>query len=147
MRLASAAWLTELRGLGRAFVHVLEAEWSALSAELGASGRTFLRALALFAMAIVILGWVAGLLSLAAVFLLSLYMPTWVSVLIVAGALALLAVLLILRGRVAMARAQPPAEIVKRRVDGHVAWLQSQVGAAGERGPGATHREPDDGAV
>ena len=139
MRLGSSAWLTDLAGLGQAFTDVLKAEWAALTDDLSQSGRTLLRGLAIICLAIVMVGWVAGLLSLALVFLLSLYLPTWVAALIVAGALAVLAAALFLWGKAVLGEVRPPGQLVQTHVDGHVEWLQGQM-----RGAASATEEIDD---
>lgn len=140
MRLGSLGWLSGLGGLGRAFIDVLEAEWSALTADLGRSGRILLRGLAIVVVALVILGWVAGLLSLALIFFLDQYLPTWAAVLIVAAALTLLALALLLWGRSVLDRFEPPTAVVQSHVEGHVEWVRGEI-----RRAAASGEEADDG--
>jgi hypothetical protein len=127
MRLRPPAWLLELRGLGHAFGDVLLAEWAALTADLSRSAWALLRGLALVASAIVIMGWVAGLLSLGLISFLDQYLPLWVAVLIVAASLAAIAWMLFLRGRATLRRLQTPLALAKRHVEGHVEWLQGEL--------------------
>lgn len=130
MRLGSSVPLAALRSLGRAFVEVLKAEWAALIADLGASGRRLARGLIILGLSIVLLGWVAGLASLALVAYLNLFLEMWQAAVIVAAGLLLIAFVLFLWGKSTLAGVKRPSELVQTRVEGHVEWLRSQVDTA-----------------
>ena len=126
MSLKSPAWLLPLAAVGRAFIDVLEAEWSALTADLSASARRLLRGLLILCLAMVALGWVLGVISLALISYLHLFLEWWQSAGIVAILLLALSAALFLWAKSILGGIRPPTELVQRRVQEHVAWLQGQ---------------------
>ena len=126
MSLKFRAWLLALGGVGQAFIDVLEAEWSAFTADLSASGRRLLRGLLILCMAAVTLGSATAVASLALIAYLHLFLEWWQAAGLVAALLFALSAALFLWGRTVLRGIRPPTELVQTRVQDHVAWLGSQ---------------------
>lgn len=134
MRLPTGEWLAALVDIGRAFIDVLKAEWQALTADFGASGRLLARGLLILAVALVLIVWVVILLSLALAAYLETFVERWQAILIVAGGMLVIGVLLLLWGKSVVGRVRKPSEMVQTRLADHRAWLDSQIGRVETRG-------------
>ena len=134
MKIRRPAWLGALVGAGRAFIEVLKAELDALQKELSHSSRELLRALVLLGIAVVLVGWVLGLLATALIAYLQSTgaLSLWQATLLVAALLAVLAVGLAWWSRNILRRLHTPAELVRRRLGDHFEWVEGEM-----RRPGA----------
>lgn len=145
MRFRRPRWLDAIAAVGRAFLEVLAAELGELQRELSHAGRQALRALALLALAVVLLGWVLGLLATALIaYLESLpALNLWQATLIVAAALVVVIGVLVAWARSILRRIRPPGEMIQSRIRGHLEWVETQVEGPRRRA-GAAPEEGDD---
>lgn len=144
MRFRRPRWVDALSAVGRSFLEVVAAELSELQHELSDAGRKALRAVALLALSVVLLGWVLGLLATALIaYLESLpALNLWQATLIVAAALLVLIVVLVSWAVSILRRIRPPGEMIQSRIRGHLEWVENQV-----EGPSGTSEvEMDDDA-
>ncbi len=135
-------WLELLRELGRAVGDLLRAELAALGEDLTANVRSLATGLALVAAAATVAFWLLGVLTLAAVEVLALWLPRWGATLIVGGVLLILLAVLGLVARGRFRRLETPAATVRRRLGGHTAWWQERV--LGRRAAGDVPDETPD---
>jgi len=137
--------LRDLRGLARAYVAVLRAELAQAADDLTASGRSLVAAVVLFGAAAGLTLLVVAVLVYVAIAALSLWLPAWGAGLVVAGILALVALLVGLAARARLRRVEGPATVVRRRVDDHLGWWARRV-SDGEGGVPAERAkvEPED---
>lgn len=144
MSLRRPRWIGALAEAGRSFVEVLGAEVALLYQELSRSRRLFLQALMLLAMAVVLLGWVVGLLATALIAYLQStdVFSLWQATLLVAALLVAIAVALALWARALVRRIRSPSAVVQSRLEEHFDWARRQVGTAGED---ASEEEPGGG--
>jgi hypothetical protein len=119
--------VTRVRGMGGAFLGVVGAEFSALVADLSASGRSLTRALVLFGVGFAFAFWTLGLLIYFAIELLALKLARWGAVGIVFAFFLLVAGVLIAMALGRLRRIESPAATIDRRVKGHLAWWQERV--------------------
>lgn len=133
MSLRRPRWFRALIGAGRAFVEVVRAELEALQHELSQSSRQLLKVLVLMGIAVVLVGWVLGLLATALIVYLQSTgaLTLWQATLLVAGLLAVVAVLLALWSRKIVRQIRPPSQMIRQRLGNHFEWIEGQV-----RGPG-----------
>ncbi len=132
MRKRAAAWLTELRDVGRAFLDVLAAEWTALTTDLGHSTRLLTKGVILLVVAAGLLGWATILLSLALVAFLESYLEPWLAALAVAALILLIAALVLAWAMSLLKGATPPRKLVQAHVKGHLDWIGEQLDATAE---------------
>jgi Putative Actinobacterial Holin-X, holin superfamily III len=115
-------WIELFRSLGQALFDVLRAEARALGEDFRRSGGELARGLALLGGAAALGFWTLGVLVLALIAVLAIWLPPWAAALIVtalfAGAAGLLAMLGIRRLR----RLESPAESIRQRVSDHLDW-------------------------
>jgi uncharacterized membrane protein YqjE len=124
---SGAGIVTRVRGMGGAFLGVVSAEFSALVAELSASGRSLTRALVLFGVGFAFAFWTLGLLIYFAIELLALKLARWGAVGVVFAVFLIVAALLIAAALARLRRIESPAATIDRRVKGHLAWWQERV--------------------
>ena len=122
-------WIGALADVGRSFVEVLRAEVALLQQELSRSRRLFLQALLLLAMAVVLLGWVVGLLATALIAYLqsTAVFSLWQAVLVVAAVLVAIAFGMVVWARSIMRRIRPPTAVIQSRLEEHFDWAKRQV--------------------
>ena len=131
--------IDQLRAIGAAFLEVLRAESEALRADVTLSAKRLGAAVALFGAALVVAFWLVGLLLVALVALLALWLPVWGAALIVTGLLALVVGLLGWIGTKKLRAFEGPARTIGRRLSDHLAWWQSSL--LREERPVVTPRE------
>ena len=141
-------WIELFRSLGQALFEVLRAEARALGEDFRRSGGELARGLALLGGAAALGFWTLGVLVLALIAVLAIWLPPWAAALIVtalfAGAAGLLAMLGIRRLR----RLESPAESIRQRVSDHLDWWNRRLlaePAAAEIEGGAGGRLPSEG--
>ena len=78
-------WIELFRSLGQALFEVLRAEMEALGEDLRRSGGQLLRGLALLGGAAAVGFWTLGVLVLALIAVLAIWLPPWAAALIVAA--------------------------------------------------------------
>jgi hypothetical protein len=117
-------WIELFRSLGQSLLGVLRAEADALAADFRRSGGHLARGLALFAGAAGVLFWTLGILVLALIALLSLWLPVWAAALLVAALFALVAGLLVALGLGQLRRLESPIDSIRGRVSDHLDWWQ-----------------------
>jgi hypothetical protein len=141
-------WIELFRSLGQALFEVLRAEGQALGEDLRRSGGELLRGLALLGGAAAVGFWTLGVLVLALIAVLAIWLPPWAAALIVTALFAATAGLLAALGWRRLRRLETPAASVRRRVEDHLDWWQTHLLAepavqaplpadAGARLPGA----------
>jgi hypothetical protein len=139
-------WIDLFRSLGESLVEVLRAEVGSLQEDLKRSGRSFGVALGLFGAAALLLFWILGLLVFSVVSILAIWLPMWAAALIVLALFTLVAGLLVWRGVAAMRQVENPVDSVKRHVDDHLDWWQTNLladkRALDVRGVAADSTEP-----
>jgi len=128
----SRGWTELLRSLGDSLIGVAGAEAAALKGDLRASGRQLLVVLALAATAAFFFFWVTGAAGFVLFQVLTLWLPRWGAAAIVFAVLLLLALILALVTRQRVRAIELPVETVRRHIDDHVVWWQSEV--VGEKG-------------
>lgn len=131
--------IDQLRAIGAAFLEVMRAESEALRADVTLSAKRLGAAVALFGAAVVVAFWLIGLLLVALVALLALWLPVWGAALIVTGLLALVVGLLGWIGTKKLRAFEGPARTIGRRLSDHLAWWQSNL--LREERPVVTPRE------
>jgi hypothetical protein len=142
-------WIELFRSLGQALFEVLRAEARALGEDFRRSGGELARGLALLGGAAALGFWTLGVLVLALIAVLAIWLPPWAAALIVtalyAGAAGLLALLGIRRLR----RLESPAESIRQRVSDHLDWwnrrLLAESAAPAVEGGGRGGRLPAEG--
>ncbi|MBV8199103.1 MAG: phage holin family protein [Acidobacteria bacterium] len=120
-------WIELFRSLGQALFEVLRAEAGALGQDLRRSGGQLLRGLALFGGAAAVGFWTLGVLMLALVAVLAIWLKPWAAALIVAGVFAGTAGLLAALGWRQLRRLETPAASIRRRVEDHLDWWQHRL--------------------
>ncbi len=125
-------WKSLLLSVGESLREVFSAEAEALKADLAESGRRFSVALGLALLALFMLFWTIGAAAFAIFCALALWLPAWVSALIVLGIFLLLALMVALVARRRFLAIELPADTVRRRVEDHVAWWKQNLLTEGE---------------
>jgi hypothetical protein len=120
-------WIELFRSLGQALFEVLRAEAEALGEDLRRSGGQLLRGLALCGGAAAVGFWTLGVLVLALIAVLAIWLPPWAAALIVAALFASTAGLLAALGWRQLRRLETPAASIRRRLDDHLDWWQSRL--------------------
>ena len=120
-------WRDLLASLGASLVGVAEAEVTALKQDLRFTGRQFAVAIGLVVVAAILGFWVVGATCFVLYQVGILWLPGWAAALIVLG--LLLVVVMILAGvaRSRLRALEAPVDTVRRRVDDHVDWWQSNL--------------------
>ncbi|KAB2955153.1 MAG: hypothetical protein F9K18_13740 [Thermoanaerobaculia bacterium] len=131
------SWRALVRELGGAVLDLLRAEADALVRDLGASGRTLVRALVFAAVAGAVAFWTLGLLVYLAVELLTLVLPRWGAAAVVLGAFALAAAALALAARSRLRALESPDVTVRRRLADSRRWWRERIEADPEAGTAA----------
>ena len=124
---AMASWTELFTGLNRALVDVVRAEIAQLNKDLKTSGRHLTVAIGLLAAACGLAMMVVAVLVFAAIAALALVLPVWGAALVVAGAIALAAGVLVLIAMRRFRAVENPAATVRRRVEDHLAWWQNRL--------------------
>lgn len=129
-------WSQSLRSLGDALIDVLRAEAAVLGDDLGRTGRSLLKVLVLAFMALAIVFWTIGALTLALIEVLALWLPRWGATLSVVGLFVATIALVGLLAWLRMRKLEAPTVALRRRVDEHLDWWQQNVlhPVAGEAG-------------
>jgi hypothetical protein len=117
-------WIELFRSLGQSLLGVLRAEADALAADFRRSGTHLARGLALLAGAAGVLFWTLGIVVLALIALLSLWLPVWAAALVVAAVFALTAGVLVALGLGQLRRLESPIDSIRTRVSDHLDWWQ-----------------------
>jgi hypothetical protein len=112
------------RSLGQSLLAVLRAEADALAADFRRSGVHLARGLAFLAGAAGVLFWTLGIVVLALIALLSLWLPVWAAALLVAALFALTAGVLVALGLGQLRRLESPVDSIRTRVSDHLDWWQ-----------------------
>jgi len=120
-------WIELFRSLGQALLEVLRAEAEALGEDLRRSGAELLRGLALLGGAAAVAFWTLGVLVLALIAVLAIWLPLWAATLIVAALFAGTTGVLAALGWRRLRRLETPAASVRRRVEDHLDWWQSRL--------------------
>jgi len=115
-------WIELFRSLGLALFEVLRAEARALGEDFRRSGGELARGLALLGGAAALGFWTLGVLVLALIAVLAIWLPPWAAALIVAALFAGAAGLLALLGMRSLRRLESPAESIRQRVSDHLDW-------------------------
>lgn len=140
--------LSTLSGLGGALARsaaaLLEAEVDQLRFDLAQNWRRFLIVVLLASLVFGIVFWALGALLFAAGAGLANVLPLWAAALAVALGLLALALILFWIVRVRARRLESPVGTVKRRVGSHLAFWQSVLNEAAERGEADSDRAPDE---
>jgi uncharacterized membrane protein YgcG len=124
---AVQVWVELFRSLGTALLDVLRAEAEALGADFKRSGALLGRALVLLCGAAGVLFWTLGIVVLALIALLSIWLPVWAAALIVAALFAAVAGTLIYLAVRLLRQLESPVEEVRRRVADHLDWWQNRL--------------------
>jgi len=151
-------WIELFRSLGQALFEVVRAEAQALGEDFRRSGGALARGLALLGGAAAVGFWTLGVLVLALIAVLAIWLPPWAAALIVAALFASTAGLLAALGLRQLRRLESPAESIRRRVADHLDWWNHRLLAeparpeveggdgarlaSGAPGEGATRRRP-----
>ena len=140
--------LGALSGLGGALARsaaaLLEAEVDQLRFDLAQNWRRFLVVVLLASLVFGIVFWALGALLFAAGAGLAKVLPLWAAALTVALGLLALALILFWVVRVRARRLESPVGTVKRRVGSHLAFWQSVLDEAADRGEADSDRAPDE---
>jgi hypothetical protein len=120
-------WIELFRSLGQALFEVVRAEAEALGEDLRRSGGQLLRGLALFGGAAAVGFWTLGVLVLALIAVLAIWLPPWAAALIVAALFAGTAGLLAALGWRQLRQLETPAASIRRRLDDHLDWWQNRL--------------------
>lgn len=140
--------LSALSGLGGALARsaaaLLEAEVDQLRFDLAQNWRRFLVVVLLASVVFGIVFWALGALLFAAGAGLANVLPLWAAALTVALGLLALALILFWVVRVRARRLESPVGTVKRRVGSHLAFWQSVLDEAADRGEADSDRAPDE---
>jgi len=127
-------WIELFRSLGQALFEVLRAEARALGEDFRRSGGELARGLALLGGAAALGFWTLGVLVLALIAVLAIWLPPWAAALIVTALFAGAAGLLALLGIRRLQRLESPAESIRQRVSDHLDWWNRRL-LAGPAGP------------
>jgi hypothetical protein len=120
-------WIDLFRSLGQALFEVLRAEAEALGEDFRRSGHHLARGLALLAGAAAVGFWTLGVLVLALIAVLAIWLPAWAAALIVAAVFVATAGVLAALGLRQLRRLESPAESIRRRVTDHLDWWQTRL--------------------
>ena len=116
-----------LRSLGDSLIEVIGAEWTALTGDLRSSGRRFSLAVGLLALAAFLLFWAVGAAGFVLFEILILWVPGWAAALVVCGVFLVVGLTVGLVGRKRLRTLELPADTVRRRLDDHMEWWQSNL--------------------
>jgi hypothetical protein len=138
-------WIDLFRSLGQALFEVVRAEAQALGEDFRRSGGALARGLALLGGAAAVGFWTLGVLVLALIAVLAIWLPPWAAAVIVAALFAGVAGLLAALGIRQLRRLESPADSIRRRVADHLDWWNHRLlaeppeleGGGGALQPGA----------
>lgn len=120
-------WRDLFASLGESLIDVAEAEVMALKQDLRQTGRRFSAALAIAVAAAFLAFWAVGATGFVAFQVLVLWLPGWGAALIVLGVLLAGALILGMVARQRLLDLEAPMDTVRRRIDNHKEWWQSQL--------------------
>lgn len=120
-------WLGRFRVLGQALLELLRAEMEALAADLRRSAAHLRGGVVLLLAALFVAFWTLGGLVYLAVEVLALWLPRWGAVLTVCGVLAVLTIALVAAARARLRRIEKPKDTVRRHLESHIGWLESEL--------------------
>jgi hypothetical protein len=112
-------WIELFRSLGQALFDVLRAEAEALGEDFRRSGHHLVRGLALFGGAAAVGFWTLGVLVLALIAVLAIWLPAWAAALLVAALFATTAGVLAVLGLRQLRRLESPAD--------HLDWWHTRL--------------------
>lgn len=121
------SWATVVSRVGGASLDLLGAELRALEGELAETGRRLARLAAIAGLAFGLSFWGLGVALTAAVAGVATRLPLWLAALVVALVLFLAGGMLLLWARSRLRAIESPVVTVRRRVEDHVGWWQSEV--------------------
>lgn len=120
-------WRDLFASLGESLIDVAEAEVSALKQDLRHTGRRFSIAIAVAVAAAILAFWVVGATGFVMYQILVIWLPGWGAAAIVLGILLLVTLILGMIARQHLRDLEAPMDTVKRRVDNHLEWWQSNL--------------------
>jgi predicted PurR-regulated permease PerM len=123
------------RSLGQSLLDVLRAEAEALGLDLRRSAVHLGRGVALLAGAAGVLFWTLGIVVLALIAVLAVWLPVWAAALVVAGLFAATAALLVYLAWRQLRQLANPFDDIRRRIANHLDWWQHRLLAAPEIAP------------
>ena len=120
-------WRDLFASLGESLIGVVEAEITALKQDLRDTGRRFSIAIAVSVAAAILAFWAVGATGFVIYQILVLWLPGWGAASIVLGILLLVTLILGMIARRYLRDLEAPMDTVKRRVDNHLEWWQSNL--------------------
>lgn len=120
-------WRDLFASLGESLIDVAEAEVAALKQDLRDTGRRFSIAVAIAVVAAILAFWAIGATGFVIYQVLAIWLPGWGAASIVLGILLLVTLILGMIARRYLRDLEAPIDTVKRRVDNHLEWWQSNL--------------------